>query len=65
MPCRVDDEPDPVPSAALCALMRALIGSGSLEQALSYINWKEAGISEDQLHRWWTEHKRHDGKRRW
>jgi hypothetical protein len=48
--------------AALCAVLRSA-EQGANEINGTAINWKEAGITEDELSAWWKEHKKYDEAR--
>lgn len=59
MPCN-DDGRIPVPDAALCAIIRVFVKRGTFETVLAEIDWQEAGVTEDELYRWWSDHKAAD-----
>jgi hypothetical protein len=48
---------DPIPSAALCGILRALEASGSLNYVLHVVDWQRAGIKKSELQKWWLDHK--------
>jgi hypothetical protein len=56
MPCN-DDARVPLPEAALCAIMKVLVKRDLISQVLGAVDWQQAGVTEDELYRWWTEHK--------
>lgn len=51
---------DPVASAALCGLMRALIKAGTLESVLAEVDWKQVGFPCSTLDAWWADHCKKD-----
>lgn len=63
MPCN-DDCRIPLAEAALCAIMKVLVERDQMRSIALDVNWQEAGITEDELYRWWIEHKLADGKPR-
>ena len=53
--------------AALCAVLTALereSGGDLYENVLSFIDWKEAGVTEKEFRKWWKDHKMEDAERR-
>lgn len=50
--------------ASLCAVLTALSLRGRLNVVLEDIDWKEAGLSKDDLFRWWEAHQVADQQRR-
>jgi hypothetical protein len=42
---------------ALCAILKVLVQRDQIGSVIADIDWKAAGITEDQLYRWWIEHK--------
>jgi hypothetical protein len=56
MPCR-DEGHITLPEAALCAIMKVLVNRDLVGSVIADIDWKKAGITEDQLYRWWIDHK--------
>ena len=62
MPCR-DDGRQPIPDAALCAVMAALVRLGLVKEVLAHIDWPNAGLTELELHDWWWKHKQLDKSR--
>lgn len=56
MACREDGHIT-LPEAALCAIMKVLVNRDLAASVVADIDWKEAGITEDQLYRWWIVHK--------
>lgn len=75
MPCRdwtVEDEwrakdaaEKALLRASLCAVLSALERQGDLyENVLSFIDWRESGVTEKEFRSWWKEHKREDAERR-
>jgi hypothetical protein len=63
-PTREEVLNDKVPVPMLCALLTVLKQDGQLEAYLNDIDWKEAGITEDEFLEWWTNHKRRDQQRK-
>lgn len=73
MPCTDGGAPYPpsreeildemVPTAALCAFIQAL-PVPALQKLLERIDWKEAGITRDELMEWWRNHQRRDAERK-
>lgn len=59
MPCR-DDARIPIETAGLCAVMRALVQLGLVEQVMARVDWDRAGLTERELNEWWWMHKRAD-----
>lgn len=66
MPCN-DDGRIPLADAALCAIMWVLVDEGLVGSVLAKADWQKAGVTMDELYRWWTEHKLSDqtAKRIW
>lgn len=61
-------------SAVLCAVFTFLDskkspiglveGPGNPEGLLDHLDWKEAGVTREQVERWWRRHKKEDRARR-
>ncbi len=68
MPCTDGGPTYPVPfddvEAMLCAVMTSLEAGRNTTHVLNDVNWKEAGVTKDQLLSWWKRHKDQDRKRR-
>jgi hypothetical protein len=52
-----------IPKAVLCAFMRAM-PVRELQAVFLRIDWKEAGVTEDEFMGWWRKHQRQDATRR-
>lgn len=50
-------------TAALCAILRAFAGNGSLESVLDAIDYENAGITRAWIVAWWEDHQRADRNR--
>lgn len=51
-------------SAMLCGLLTAAELTGQMELLLTSFDFKEAGITEQQLLTWWKVHKARDARRK-
>lgn len=50
--------------AMLCAILTVLTRDQILRNVLRNADWKEAGVSQDEISNWWKNHQEHDKKRR-
>lgn len=59
MPCYDPDShnEDPIPSAALCGILRVLEAQGTLDYIFHAVDYRRAGIKESELRNWWAAHK--------
>ena len=48
--------------AMLCALIRAL--GGEMKEVLPHVDWKEAGVTQNEFIEWWQLHKQGDETRK-
>ncbi len=44
-------------SAVLCAFTRAIERKLNIKQFHTYVDWEEAGVTEEQYLDWWNRHK--------
>jgi hypothetical protein len=51
---------------ALCGVFTAMERQGGdlFENVLSFVNWREAGVSEESVRHWWKAHKAEDARQR-
>lgn len=50
--------------AMLCMVLTSLQSSGAFQEYLESFDYKEAGVSRDELEKWWKQHQREDELRR-
>lgn len=63
-PTREEILNDKIPVPMLCALLSVLAKDGTIEGILSDIDWKEAGINQQDFDEWWRLHRLRDQQRR-
>ena len=61
MPCY--DPRDNLPGPLLCAIMRTLDNLGLADQVRAAIDWKQAGVTPDDLQTWWDMHRASDERK--
>ena len=55
--------PDPKTEAMLCVALRFIEREGWMHKLKLTANWKEAGITYDNMQAWFANHKREDERR--
>lgn len=69
MPCfspvddQIERDDDRLASAVLCAFTRTLIDQNHLAGLVSLVDWRRAGVTQQDFMAWWARHKAKDAGR--
>jgi hypothetical protein len=58
------DRDNPMLSAALCGILSHLESNKLYGKIIANLDYKEMGITREELQTWWAKHKREDKERR-